>query len=120
MANKLFFYQQSTGKAAFYNAHNGRLSLLREQPNWHKGWESVVAGQFGGSGRVDLLFYDKQSRISEFYTTDARGNFSRFGARPLWPKKWDIIIPGQFAGSNQTELLFYDKESGTGWLLSDS
>ncbi len=111
----LLFYDRITGDGSFYTSNgSGDIQLLRHLPNFHKGWDLIVPGQFGGSAHTDLLFYDRNTGKAEFYTTDGTGRLSLLKVSLLGD--WDIIIPGRFGGSSHTDLFFYSRTRGEGAL----
>jgi len=105
--------------AQFYTTDgSGSIIRLRGYGNWRDSWYTIVPGDFGGNGRTDLLFYDRNASYGEFYTTDDAGGITLLKAQPGWRNTWDIIVPGNFGGSSRTDLLFYDRETGTGQFYS--
>jgi hypothetical protein len=105
--------------AQFYTTDgSGAIHRLRGYGNWRDSWYTIVPGDFGGDGRTDLLFYDRNAGHGEFYTTDGSGGITLLKAQPGWRTTWDIIVPGNFGGSGRTDLLFYDRETGTGQFYS--
>jgi len=100
--------------AEFYTTNgSGGITQLRGHSNWRSSWDIIVPGDFGGDGRTDLLFYDRNAGYGEFYTTDGNGGITLLRTQPGWRTTWDIIVPGQFGGNGRTDLLFYDRETGT-------
>jgi hypothetical protein len=91
----------------FYTTDGGNISLLKQHAGWRKSWSLIIPGNFGGSSRTDLLFYDPSTGQGEFYTTDG-GNISLLKQHAGWRKSWSLIIPGNFGGSSRTDLLFND------------
>jgi hypothetical protein len=112
----LLFYDAASGTGEFYatdgngNLTDGRggFGPLGQHTNWRTTWTQIIPGNFGGSGRTDLLFYDPSSGTGEFYTTDGSGGMTLLQAHTNWRTTWAQIIPGQFGGDEYTDLLFYD------------
>ena len=105
--------------AQFYTTDgSGSIIRLSGYGNWRDSWYTIVPGDFGGNGRTDLLFYDRNAGYGEFYTTNDAGGITLLKAQPGWRTTWDIIVPGNFGGSGRTDLLFYDRETGTGQFYS--
>jgi len=105
--------------AQFYTTDgSGSIIRLSGYGNWRDSWYTIVPGDFGGNGRTDLLFYDRNAGYGEFYTTNDAGGITLLKAQPSWRTTWDIIVPGNFGGSGKTDLLFYDRETGTGQFYS--
>ena len=103
--------------AEFYATDGaGGITPLRSLA-WDKTWDLIVPGQFGGDGRTDLLFYDRETGRGEFYATDGAGKITLLRAH-AWDKTWDLIVPGQFNGDGWTDLLFYDREGGVGLFVA--
>jgi hypothetical protein len=82
--------------------------LLKNHTGWRQSWTHIIPGDFGGSGRTDLLFYEQSTGTGEFYTTDGAGNISLLKNHTGWRQSWKDIIPGDFGGSGRTDLLFYE------------
>jgi hypothetical protein len=100
--------------AEFYTTDgSGGMSFLKVHTDWRASWDIIVPGNFGGDGRTDLLFYDRNAGHGEFYTTDGSGGITLLRQQPYWRTTWDIIVPGNFGGDGHTDLLFYDRETGT-------
>ena len=98
----------------FYTTNDaGGITLLKAQPGWRTTWDIIVPGNFGGSGRTDLLFYDRETGTGQFYSTDG-GAIKELRTYTNWRRSWDLIIPGDFGGDGHTDLLFYDRSAGTG------
>jgi predicted Zn-dependent protease len=113
----LLFYDPTTGQGEFYTTDgNGNIQRLGStHQGWRQTWSMIIPGNFGGSSRTDLLFYDPTTGQGEFYTTDGNGNIRRLGnTHQGWRQTWSMIIPGNFGGSSFTDLLFYDPTTGEG------
>jgi len=47
------------GTGEFYTTDGaGNISLLKNHTGWRQSWTHIIPGDFGGSGRTDLLFYE--------------------------------------------------------------
>ena len=50
---------RAAGRGEFYrNLGEANLSQLRVFDNWRTTWSQLIAGNFGGNGWTDLLFYE--------------------------------------------------------------
>jgi hypothetical protein len=117
----ILFYDAAAGHAEFYTIEDdGGLGLLNSHDGWLKTWTHIVAGNFGsGSGNSDLLFYDANAGLGDFYSVENGGLGSVLSSNNGWRKTWTQIIPGDFgSASGQTDLLFYDSSGGTGEFYS--
>ena len=63
---------------------NRSIIRLRGYGNWRDSWYTIVPGDFGGNGRTDLLFYDRNAGQGEFYTSDDAGGITLLKAQPGW------------------------------------
>jgi hypothetical protein len=98
---------------AFYAVTNdGRMNRLSGGDNWRTTWDMIIPGDFGGDGKTDLLFYDRDAGLYAFYTVSSNGKLSRLSDGDNWRKTWDMIIPVNFGGDGKTDLLFYDRDAG--------
>jgi hypothetical protein len=109
----LFCYDRSRGRARFYattgTGHLNGLGKATEQ--MRKGWTDVVAGDFGGSGRLDLFFFDRETNDAQICTTDGYGSLDEI-ADLGFDASWTHVVRGRFTDSEHDDLLFYDTASG--------
>lgn len=119
----LLFYDKMAGEGEFYLCDgSGHISGLRRYRNWRKSWHQIVPGNFDRTpSQTDLLFYDQNAGVGEFYTLDGSGGMTLLRRYTNWRKTWDLIVPGnykaypgEFASGPYTDLLFYDRETGVG------
>ena len=116
--NSMLFYNNVEGTGTFYIPdRKGGLDLLRQHTGWRKTWTHIISGQLVENSLYDsLLFYDANSGVSEFYTTDGAGRIGLL-KHDIWGKHWTQIISGPFASNpnnSDTGLFFYDRPHGIG------
>jgi hypothetical protein len=122
----LLFYDKSNKVLQFY-ATDGKgnikpLSTIRlPRPGSELIPSQIVAGNFGATPKdfTDLLFYDAEKGLGEFYTTDGQGNLTRLGDPIRLPLKSSQIVAGNFGPTPRdgvtpppkdfTDLLFYKR-----------
>ena len=117
----LLFYDKSKKLLQFY-ATDGKGNIQRlntiQLPLPGSGLipSQIVAGNFGATPFTDLLFYDADNGLGEFYTTDGQGKLTRLGGTIQLPKKSSQIVAGNFGPTPRdgatppkdfTDLLFY-------------
>lgn len=77
----------------------------------HSRWLSlthIVPGLFAGDDYTDLFFYNANTGLAFFATTD-EGNLTIVNSFSDGQHKWASIVPGFFGGENDyTGLLFYE------------
>lgn len=77
--------------------------------------DSVLAGDYNGDGRSDLLFYWKNPGTNRFYYGTASG-FTE-SLNPIAPtainSSPDHVLVGDYDGNGMSDLLFYWKGAGT-------
>lgn len=79
-------------------------------------YETVVAGDFNGDGRDDLLFHDVQGGLNRWAFGRADGTFA-FRSEPLIAhsainSEYDNVTAGDFDGDGYDDLLFHASGSG--------
>ncbi|MEN0061375.1 MAG: hypothetical protein AAGA48_04445 [Myxococcota bacterium] len=77
-------------------------------------WDTVVTGDFDGTGQDDLLFVDFDSGTAAISTTDGAGGFTEIQRYTNWSTAWTQVVVGDFAGSSLDDLLLYARDMGTG------
>jgi hypothetical protein len=101
----------------FYYIDEAGISLAKRHTGWRSSWSQIVAGNFGGDGVTDLLFYDAAAGVGQFYAVDA-SMLTPMHTNTGWRNTWKIIVPGNFGGNSFTDLLFYDAGGTTGEFYS--
>lgn len=109
------------GLGEFYttDGHGNVKQLGRSDSGWLDSWTQIVAGNFGATTPkdfTDLLFYDADKGLGEFYTTDGQGNLTRLGGT-IRLLKSSQIVAGNFGPTRDgatppkdfTDLLFYKR-----------
>ena len=76
------------------------------------GWTQILAGDFTGSERNDLLFYERATGTAELYRTDGRGGLALLGSDATWRKTWTALVRGNFGPGRFDDLLLYERSSG--------
>jgi hypothetical protein len=113
----LLFYDSELGYGEFYETDGqGGISWMQTHDSWNAGWDAIIPGNFGwyenGDNFTDLLFYDRETGLASFWTTDGQGGIYLLQTHTSWNAGWDLIVPGQFGGGGPwTDLAFYDRES---------
>ena len=82
------------------------------------GWTQILAGNFTGSARSDLLFYERATGTVELYRTDGRGGLDLLESDPTSRKTWTTIVAANLAPGRFDDLLFYERSSGSAELYS--
>jgi hypothetical protein len=94
----------------FYTTNgSGDIALLAAHGDWDRGWDMIVPGQFGGDGRTDLLFYDREGKLGSFWATNGSGGIVALGDHGGWRDSWRTIVPGYFNVDGWTDLFFYER-----------
>lgn len=109
----LFCYDRARGRARFYTTNGtGTLTELGKSiEQLRKGWTDVVAGDFGGGGRLDLLFFDRETNEAQICTTDGYGSLDEL-AELSWDGNWSHVVAARFTDSDHSDLVLYDTASG--------
>ena len=80
-----------------------------------RSWSQVVAGQFGGSSRADLFFYDAWRGEAEFALSNGNGTITQVGPTITGlDHTWTAVVTGDFFSGGFTDLFFYDAKNGKG------
>jgi hypothetical protein len=110
----LLFYDGGRRQGEFYATRGqGAISLTRLHTGWRSGWSHIIAGNFSTSQSSDLLFYDADVGLGQFYSIDSRGRIREMRSHGL-RRGWTHIICGNFSASGFDDLLFYDAETRLG------
>ena len=118
----MLFYDNAQGSGTFYIPdRKGGLDLLKHHTGWRKTWTHIINGRLVEHSPFDgLLFYDGNSGVSEFYSTDGVGRMQLL-KHDIWRKHWTQILSGPFAFNPSgftTGLFFYDRPNGIGEFYS--
>jgi hypothetical protein len=108
----LLFYDAPNGIGRFYTTGaGGSIALLRNHTGWNQ-YDTIVPGNFDGSGTTDLFFYSRTRGEGKFFRTDGSGNILLQSHLSTMSKNWDQIVPGDFDGNGTTDLFFYERIRG--------
>jgi hypothetical protein len=116
LQSDILAYDPATGDKSVYLADvQGTMprKLPKSYDGWRSSWSMIVAGNFGGNSYSDLLFYDQQAGIGEFYLADGPGNIQLLNTNEGWNTTWNSILAGKFMNSSYSSLFFYDPTTGT-------
>ena len=91
----------------------GDIILLTNNLGWRTSWSILAPGNFSGRSFSDLLFYDPEAGVGEFYTTEG-GQLGLMASNSGWRSSWSMIIPCNLTGGPRNDLLFYDSAAGVG------
>ena len=109
----LLFYDAVGKTGVFYSVDADSLNPtpLATHTNWRSSWFTIVPGNFGGDAFTDLLFYDPDAGLGEFYSV-SQGAIKLLSSKNVWARTWNTILPGNFSGGTTTDLFFYDPYDG--------
>ena len=121
----LLFYDKDTGLGNFYSVEGEYypqfnqsgpiiINLMKSYNNWLPNWDIIVPVEFNGDKITDLLFYDKDTGLGNFYSVDSEANIKLIRSYNNWGPNWDIIVPDLDLMTPEYDLLFYDKDTGLG------
>jgi hypothetical protein len=109
-------YDRLNAVGQFYSvATDGTLTKMgTDKTGWRQGWSIIVAGRFGAGPHDNLLFYDPEAGIGQFYSYNGAADaFVLLNTQTGWRTTWSHIVAGSFGGSGAaSDLLFYDQQNG--------
>ncbi len=101
------------GELHFFSVDlKGALKPLSRLTGQRESWSMVVPGNFGGSSRTDLLFYDAPAGEAALCFVDHRGGLEPIRSYTGWRTTWSHLVPGTFSRDPWFGILFYDRETG--------
>jgi hypothetical protein len=100
-----------------YNKDSGELATLvrgsagmtiQAHTSVGSHWDQMVAGNFAGDSRTDVILYDRDSGTSVLMVNSS-GTFTAQTERTTWPMaEHRVFVAGDFGGDSFTDLLVYD------------
>jgi hypothetical protein len=129
---------------AFFSKIDNLMKIIKFSPDgsftiqntytfpFFKQYDQVVRGNFGGTARNDLFFYDRTYGTVDVYEIAANGDVTILLSQPLG-QKWDILATGRWSSNSspttdpsgtvyfRTDLMTYNKTEGksTFWKYSN-
>jgi hypothetical protein len=79
---------------------------------WRTSWDVIVAGDFIGNGRQQILLYDRAAGQADVVGFDANGRTNLDTTNSGWRSSWDLIVVGDFIGNGRDQILLYDRAAG--------
>jgi M6 family metalloprotease-like protein len=97
---------------------SGDLKLIKRHKNWLKIWDKIVAADFDGDGKSELLCYSKNSpqaqpgyALADIYDVSGSGVFRLIKRHKNWFKGWDELKILNIDSNPDREMLCYAKNS---------
>ena len=72
----------------------------------------IVAGEFVGNGREQVVLYDRNAGQADVVGFDATGSMNLDTTNSGWRGSWDVIVAGDFVGNGREQILLYDRNAG--------
>jgi hypothetical protein len=91
----------------------GLANLDRTDDSIGSNWTTLVAGNFVGNRRKQVLLYDKATGDTLLVGFDASGAINLRRADGGWRTSWDLITVGSFIGNGRDQVLLYDRAGMT-------
>jgi hypothetical protein len=89
-----------------------RENLDTTNSGWRNSWDVIVAGDFIGNGRQQILLYDRAAGQADVVGFDANGRTNLDTTNSGWRSSWDVIVAGDFIGNGRQQILLYDHAAG--------
>jgi hypothetical protein len=113
-----FYSRSSKAEGEIYSVSNSAAIHLHDAHfEWRRSWSHIVAGDFGGSSRADLLFYDPTVGEAETWSVGSSGSMQKLRTTTGWRRTWTHVVPGNFGGDAHGDILLYDPTSQTAAFL---
>jgi hypothetical protein len=89
-----------------------RENLDTTNSGWRSSWDVIVAGDFIGNGRQQILLYDRAAGQADVVGFDSNGRTNLDTTNSGWRTSWDAIVAGALIGNNRQQILLYDRAVG--------
>ena len=92
----LLFYDPTNGEVVFYKTDGaGNLELINQYGDWPVNL-TILAGEFMGDMRTDLLVYNKQNGEVWFHEMEEDGVIGEKSINHATRISWDLMAVGEF------------------------
>ncbi len=88
------------------------VSLDTTNSGWRTSWDLIVAGNFVGNGKQQILLYDRAAGQADVVGFDANGKTNLDTTNSGWRTSWNLIVAGNFTGNGRQQILLYDRAAG--------
>ncbi|HEX6771354.1 MAG TPA: kelch repeat-containing protein [Acidobacteriaceae bacterium] len=89
-----------------------RENLDTTNSGWRTSWDVIVAGDFIGNNKQQILLYDRAAGQADVVGFDSNGRSNLDTTNSGWRTSWEMIVPGNFIGNNKQQILLYDRAAG--------
>jgi hypothetical protein len=89
-----------------------RENLDTTNSGWRTSWDVIVAGDFIGNNKQQILLYDRAAGQADVVGFDSHGNANLDTTNSGWRSSWDLIVVGDFIGDGRQQILLYDRAAG--------
>jgi hypothetical protein len=93
----------------------GKENLRTTNSGWRTTWDLIVAGDFLGNGRKQILLYDRNAGQAAVVGFDAQGKVNLETLNSGWSRSGDLIVAGDFLGNGRKQILLYSREESSGY-----
>jgi hypothetical protein len=111
---QIFLYDRAAGHADIVGFNNNGLEagLDTGHDGYRNSWDTIVAGNFIGNGRQQVLMYDRNGGAAAIVGFDNNGKINLDPTDSNWRTSWDIFVVGDFIGNGKDQVLAYDRSAG--------
>jgi hypothetical protein len=97
-------YNRAAGQGniiAFNGQGSNKGTMRLDTPNtgWRTTWGSILAGDFSGEGRDEVLLYDPNAGQADLVNFKTDGSVKLDGENPGFGTPWNILVAGNFVGN---------------------